>query len=63
VMDFERGSRRYCGKRTRSFLAFLSCGWMLATVERIRARTGLRRLWDGAWIWWSARARRPPKRF
>jgi hypothetical protein len=63
VMDFERGSRPYCIEHRGDFLASVICGWMLATVERIRARTGLRRLWDGAWIWWSVRARRPPKRF
>jgi len=63
VMDFERGSRPYCGKRTRGFLASLSCGWTRATVAKIRARTGLRSPWDGAWISWSVRARLPPKRF
>ena len=54
-----RGSRPYCGKRTRGFLAFLTCGWTQVIVAKTRARTGLRRLWDRAWISWSVRARLP----
>ena len=40
VMDFERGSRRYCGKRRSGFLASLTCGWMGASAERRRGQTG-----------------------
>ena len=55
VMDFERGSRRYCIEPTSDFLASLICGWTLATAERARARTGCGRSWGGSWIWWSVR--------
>ena len=48
VMDFERGSRRYCIEHRRDFLASVICGWMLATVERRKVQSGWRRLWDGA---------------
>jgi transposase len=49
-MDIEKGSRRYCAKRTSNFPVFLTCGWTPATVEKRRARTGCRRPWGGAWI-------------
>src|SRR5215203_4952041 len=62
VMDIEKGSSRYCGKRTSDFLASLTCGWTPATVERTRGQIGSRRPWVGAWIWWSARRSLPPKR-
>jgi putative transposase len=48
LMDFERGSRRSCSKRTGTFPASLTYGWTQATVERIRGRTGSRRPWAGA---------------
>jgi transposase len=50
VMDYERGSRRYCGEQIRNFLASVICGWTLATEERTKAGTGSRRPWAGAWI-------------
>jgi hypothetical protein len=62
VMDFERGSRRYCVTRTGNFLDSLTCGWMADTVERTRARIGYRRPWDGAWISWSVPESLLPKR-
>jgi putative transposase len=34
VMDFKRGSRRYCGVQIRSFLASATCGWTQATAWR-----------------------------
>jgi hypothetical protein len=39
-MDFERRSRPYGGGQIRTFRASLTCGWMLATVERKKARIG-----------------------
>ena len=48
VMDFEKGSRRCCAKRTSNFPVSRTCGWTPATVERIRARIGCRRSWAGA---------------
>jgi putative transposase len=39
VMDIEKGSRRYYGEWMSNFLASLICGWTLATVARVRART------------------------
>jgi hypothetical protein len=38
VMDFERGSRRYCSESTSDFLYCATCGWMRASVERTRAQ-------------------------
>jgi hypothetical protein len=38
VMDFERGSRRCWIGHTGDFLAFLTCGWMQANAQRIRAQ-------------------------
>jgi putative transposase len=38
VMDFERGSRRYCSESTNDFLYCATCGWMRASVERTRAQ-------------------------
>jgi hypothetical protein len=40
VMDYERGSRRYCGGQIGNFPASVTCGWTRATVERTKARTG-----------------------
>jgi hypothetical protein len=48
VMDFERGSRRCWIGHRGDFLASVTCGWMPATAERIRAQTGSRRHWGGA---------------
>jgi hypothetical protein len=62
VMDFERESKRCCIEHGSDFLACAICGWTRATVERIRAQTGYRRLWDGAWISWSVRATSRQKR-
>jgi hypothetical protein len=38
VMDFEKGSSRYCGKRTSGLLAYATCGWTRAIVGRTRAQ-------------------------
>jgi len=38
VMDFERGSRRYCSGQIRNFPASLTYGWTRATEERTRAQ-------------------------
>ena len=62
VMDFKRGSRRCCGGLTSDSLAYGICGWTRATEERIRARIGCVRLWDGAWMSWSVPGSPPPKR-
>jgi hypothetical protein len=40
VMDSEKGSRRYCGRRMSTFLACVTCGWTRATEGRTRARIG-----------------------
>ena len=50
VMDFEKGSRRYCIEPRSGFLAFLICGWTRATAERTRAPTGCAKPWAGASI-------------
>ena len=50
VMDYERGSRRYCGEQIRNFPASVICGWTLATEERTKVGTGSRIPWAGAWI-------------
>jgi hypothetical protein len=62
VMDFERGSRRSCAKRTSGSPAFLTCGWRRATEGRTRAQTGCARPWGGAWISSSAHESPPRKR-
>src|SRR5215212_4854945 len=61
VMDWT-GSRRYCGKRIRSFLALNICVWMLATGVGTRARTGWRRSLDGAWTSSSAHVSLPQRK-
>ena len=50
VLDFERGSRRCCGKRMGSFPVSLTCGWTRATEGRTRAPTGCAKPWAGAWM-------------
>ena len=40
VMDYEGIKTLLCGGQIRTFRASLTCGWMLATVERIKARIG-----------------------
>ena len=62
VMDSEKESRRYCIEPRSDSLASLICGWTRATAGRTRARTGSKRRWVGAWIWWSVRRSPPPKR-
>jgi putative transposase len=62
VMDYERGSRRCYIEQIRNFPASVICGWMRATAERTRARTGSRRRWDGAWISWSVHVNPLPRR-
>ena len=62
VLDQEGISRRCCGGRTSDSLAYGICGWTRATEERIRARTGSRRPWAGAWISSSVRRSPHPKR-
>ena len=62
VMDYEGIKTLLCGGRTGNFPASLTCGWTRATVERTRAQTGSRRLWDGAWISSSVPESPPPKR-
>jgi hypothetical protein len=62
VMDYEKESRRYCIEPSNDFLVFVICGWTRATEQRTRARTGSKRRWVGAWIWWSLRRSPLPKR-
>ena len=38
VMDSEKGSSRYCGKRTSGLLACATCGWTPATPWRGQGR-------------------------
>jgi transposase len=40
VMDYERGSRRSSKGPTEHSLAFRTCGWTPATVERTRGQSG-----------------------
>src|SRR5215208_2500978 len=41
-----KGSRRYYGRRKRTFPASLTCGWTQATGERTRSKTGHSRPWQ-----------------
>jgi transposase len=40
VMDFEKGSRRYCARRTSDFPVSLTCGWTPASAAKTRAKIG-----------------------
>ena len=62
VMDFERGSRRYCSGQIRNFPASLTYGWRRATEERTRARTECARPSGGAWSSSRPTKARPPKK-
>jgi hypothetical protein len=61
VMDFEKASRRCCIEHRSDSLVFLICGWMRASVERTKARTGSRRPSDGALGWSVDLVERPRK--
>ena len=60
VMDYE-GIKTLLRRADGDSLASRICGWTPATEERIRAQTGLRRPWVGAWISSSVRKSPPQK--
>jgi hypothetical protein len=62
VMDYEGIKTLLCAKRTSNFPVSLSCGWMPATEEKTRVRTGWRRSSDGTWSSSSVHASLLPKR-